>query len=91
MLDLPEAVDNTAVIARRCAVMPRKVKPILPPFDTHGGHSEEELKAQAREGLDNRIKAGATCATPAAYSRAAGIRAECHHPDGLSRLLPDYL
>lgn len=66
--DLPEAVDNTVVIARRCAVMPRKVKPILPPFDTHGGRSEEEeLKAQAREGLDNRIKAGATCATPAAY------------------------
>ncbi len=66
--DLPEAVDNTVVIAQRCAVMPRKIKPILPPFDTHGGRSEEEeLKAQAREGLDNRIKAGAACATPEAY------------------------
>ncbi len=56
--DLPEAVDNTAVIAKRCAIMPKKVKPILPPFATAGGRSEEEeLKAQAREGLERRITA----------------------------------
>lgn len=66
--DLPEAVDNTVVIAQRCAYMPRKVKPILPPFDTHGGRSEdEELKAQAREGLEHRLQAGAKSASPEAY------------------------
>lgn len=55
--DLPEAVDNTVVIARRCAYMPKKGKPILPPFPTIGGRTEEEeLKAQAEEGLDARLK-----------------------------------
>jgi DNA polymerase III subunit alpha len=54
--DLPEACDNTLVIARRCATMPRKVDPILPKFDTQKGRSEaEELKAQAREGLKQRL------------------------------------
>ncbi len=55
--DLPEAVDNTLVIARRCAFMPARHKPILPAFPTHGGRSEEdELRAQARDGLDRRLE-----------------------------------
>ena len=32
--DLPEACDNTLVIAQRCAYMPEPRKPILPPFPT---------------------------------------------------------
>ncbi|WP_420565248.1 DNA polymerase III subunit alpha [Thalassobaculum sp.] len=56
--DLPEAIDNTLVIARRCAVMPEKLAPILPRFDTEGGRTEaEELRAQAEEGLEGRLKA----------------------------------
>jgi len=56
--DIPEAVQNTLVIARRCAVMPEKLKPILPRFDTEGGRSEaEELRAQAEEGLAGRLEA----------------------------------
>lgn len=55
--DLPEAVDNTLVVAQRCAFMPKGANPILPPFPTEGGRSEaEELKAQSYEGLEARIK-----------------------------------
>ncbi len=57
--DLPEAVDNTLVIAQRCAVMARAREPILPHFPTKGGRSEaEELQAEARRGLEERLAAG---------------------------------
>ena len=55
--DLPEAVDNTLVIARRCAWFPEFVSPILPPFATEGGRSEkEELRAQSEAGLEHRLR-----------------------------------
>ena len=51
--DLPEAVDNTLVIARRCAVAPQPVAPILPAFPTKGARTEtDELRAEAGTGLD---------------------------------------
>jgi DNA polymerase III subunit alpha len=54
--DLPEACDNTLVIAERCAYMPEQRKPILPPFVTDSGHKEEdELRASALAGLDHRL------------------------------------
>ena len=54
--DLPEACDNTLEIARRCAFMVKKRDPVLPRFPTVGGRSEdEELAAQAREGLKARL------------------------------------
>jgi DNA polymerase-3 subunit alpha len=56
--DLPEACDNTLVIAKRCAYMSPVRKPILPPFTTAEGRNEEqELCAQAREGLKARLNA----------------------------------
>ena len=56
--DLPEACDNTLVIARRCAFMPSKQKPILPAFPTTDGRTEEEeLRARATEGLERRLVA----------------------------------
>src|SRR5579883_3288078 len=56
--DLPEACDNTLVIARRCAFMPEAQKPILPAFPTQSGRSEaEELRAMAEEGLVQRLDA----------------------------------
>jgi DNA polymerase-3 subunit alpha len=56
--DLPEAIANTAEIARRCAFRAPKRKPILPTFDTKRGRDEAaELKAQAEAGLKARIKA----------------------------------
>lgn len=55
--DLPEAVINTEIIARRCSYLLTPIAPILPAFDTAGGRSEfEELKAQAEEGLKWRLE-----------------------------------
>ncbi|MBG77830.1 MAG: DNA polymerase III subunit alpha [Alphaproteobacteria bacterium] len=54
--DIPEAIENTRVIAQRCAFLLEPIAPILPAFDTAGGRSEfEELKAQAIEGLEWRL------------------------------------
>jgi DNA polymerase-3 subunit alpha len=54
--DLPEAVDNTLVIAQRCAVKSDKRKPILPHSPAVKGRSEAEaLKAMAEEGLEKRL------------------------------------
>ncbi len=56
--DLPEATANTLAIARRCGVMAPKRDPILPRFPTSDGISEaDELRNQAREGLDERLAA----------------------------------
>ncbi|HYD32382.1 MAG TPA: DNA polymerase III subunit alpha, partial [Azospirillaceae bacterium] len=55
--DVPEAVDNTLVIARRCSFLLKPIKPILPPFPCEGGRDEaEELRAQARAGLEMRLE-----------------------------------
>ncbi len=54
--DIPEAIENTLVIAQRCAIMPEPQKPMLPDFPTEGGRSqEEELRAVARTGLCGRL------------------------------------
>ncbi|WP_114391783.1 DNA polymerase III subunit alpha [Oleisolibacter albus] len=60
--DLPEAVDNTLVIARRCAYMPRKVNPILPAFvpgdskEAQEALEADELRKQAADGLTFRLE-----------------------------------
>ncbi len=54
--DLPEAIDNTLVIARRCAFMPPARKPILPAFE-EGADENTVLREQAREGLELRLQA----------------------------------
>jgi DNA polymerase-3 subunit alpha len=56
--DIPEACDNTLVIARRCAFMPMPRKPILPPFATEGGRDEPAaLREMAAAGLEQRLAA----------------------------------
>ncbi|MCI5045089.1 MAG: DNA polymerase III subunit alpha [Aquisalinus sp.] len=55
--DLPEAIENTSLIARRCAFRPRTHPPILPNFvegDVDG--EAKELERQAREGLKARLE-----------------------------------
>jgi DNA polymerase-3 subunit alpha len=52
--DLPEAIDNTLAIARRCAYMPPTRKPILPAF-SDGKSEDEALREMARAGLDKRL------------------------------------
>jgi len=51
--DLPEAIENTVEIARRCAVKSEKRAPILPKF---ADDEVEELRRQAKEGLVERLK-----------------------------------
>ncbi len=56
--DLPEALDNTIVVARRCAFMPTEAAPMLPPFPTADGASEKDaLRAEAEAGLEMRLAA----------------------------------
>lgn len=54
--DLPEAVNNTIVIAKRCSYLLKAINPILPPFKTESGRNEtDELETQAAEGLEWRL------------------------------------
>ena len=56
--DIPEAIQNTAVIAQRCSFMVQTRAPILPAFTREEGRSEaEELDVQARDGLQQRLEA----------------------------------
>jgi DNA polymerase-3 subunit alpha len=66
--DVPEAIENTLEIARRCAFYPKKRSPILPPFKPASGLSpEEELRVQATEGLKARLAANGLYATEKEY------------------------
>jgi DNA polymerase-3 subunit alpha len=54
--DLPDAVDNTMAIARRCSFLLKTRKPLLPAFQTEAGRTEaDELRAQAHAGLEKRL------------------------------------
>jgi DNA polymerase-3 subunit alpha len=54
--DLPEACDNTLVVARRCSFIPQPRQPILPAFPTVDGVDDETaLRRAARVGLDERL------------------------------------
>src|SRR6056297_2253666 len=50
--DLPEALENTVEIARRCAFGAYRRDPILPRF---ADDEVDELRRQAREGLEKRL------------------------------------
>jgi len=57
--DLPEAIENTVEIARRCSWYPHSIDPILPKF-TSGDDARdeaEELRVQSRAGLADRLGA----------------------------------
>jgi len=51
--DLPDACDNTLVVARRCAFMAPTRKPILPSF---AADEAAELERLAAEGLERRLE-----------------------------------
>ncbi|WP_187431813.1 DNA polymerase III subunit alpha [Roseobacter fucihabitans] len=50
--DLPEAIENTVEIARRCAFQAYRRDPILPKF---ADNEIEELRAQSHAGLKDRL------------------------------------
>ncbi|WP_135077984.1 DNA polymerase III subunit alpha [Terasakiella sp. SH-1] len=57
--DIPEACDNTLVIAKRCAIKVENIAPILPPFDCGEGRNEEdELRKMSEDGLKLRLQNG---------------------------------
>lgn len=53
--DLPEALANTVIIAKRCAFMVETVAPVLPSFPCQRPE-KEELRAQVQEGLKKRLE-----------------------------------
>jgi len=55
--DVPEAIANTLVIAKRCSVMVERCDPILPRSPKAGDRTEEEaLRELAKEGLEQRLQ-----------------------------------
>jgi len=54
--DIPEAIDNTLIVAQRCAFMPETRDPILPPYPQLEGRTEiDALKQMSKEGLEKRL------------------------------------
>ncbi|MDO8884312.1 DNA polymerase III subunit alpha, partial [Pseudotabrizicola sp.] len=62
--DLPEALENTVEIARRCAFAAYKRKPILPKF---ADDEVQELRRQANAGLQARLAIIPHAVTPEEY------------------------
>jgi len=54
--DLPEAVQNTLVVAQRCAVAPPYRQPILPSLAGDLEHEAQKLAEDARKGLEARLE-----------------------------------
>jgi len=54
--DIPEAINNTVEIARKCQIFSQSRDPLLPRFtNDHSGSESSELEAQAIKGLEKRI------------------------------------
>ena len=62
--DLPEAIENTVEIAKRCAFKVYKRDPLLPKF---ADNEIEELRRQANEGLQKRLNVIPHAATVEEY------------------------
>jgi DNA polymerase-3 subunit alpha len=62
--DLPEAIENTVEIAKRCGFMAYLRDPILPKF---ADDEVFELRRQANEGLQNRLAVIPHAVTPEKY------------------------
>ena len=65
--DLPEAIENTALIARRCAYGAPKRKPILPSIAGDLEGEADQLRRDARAGLRARLQAYPSDAPEEAY------------------------
>ena len=55
--DIPEALENTVNIAKRCNYLSEKVDPLLPAFECPNAMSQDEyITEQARTGLEERLE-----------------------------------
>ena len=98
--DLPEALDNTIEIAKRCAFRPKGRKPILPRFVAVAGDvSEAELSRSRRRSCaarPGRVSPSASpprrCATgftPDDYDKRLAYELDVISKHEVPRLLPD--
>ncbi len=56
-VDIPEAISNSLLIAKRCAFMIQDREPILPEYrDPEGRTPEQVLRIQAEQGLTQRME-----------------------------------
>ncbi len=53
--DIPEAINNTKLIAKRCTFLLKESKPLLPKFYPTKKQEADELTNQAKEGLNARL------------------------------------
>ncbi|MFV9875541.1 MAG: DNA polymerase III subunit alpha [Rickettsiales endosymbiont of Dermacentor nuttalli] len=54
--DIPEAIENTIVIAKRCSIKSEERSPALPSFNLDNNYSiEDTLKYQAKAGLQQKL------------------------------------
>ena len=83
--ELPEACDNTLLIAERCNVEFNEGANLMPRFPVPEGESEESwLVKEVERGLAQRFPDGVPDTAPG----AGRVRGRRHLPDGLPRLLP---
>ena len=54
--DLPDALENNRNLSLRCSYRPLTHKPMLPNFNTESSNVHDELKKQARSGLELKLK-----------------------------------
>ena len=90
--DLPEAIDNTAVIARRCAFgAPAAQADPAAHRRRSRRRGRAASRATPRAGLEERLAvyAGSRRGRAPGLSRPARFRDRRHHRHGLSRLFPD--
>ena len=84
--ELPEACDNTLLIAERCEVSFTEGEgQYMPRFPCPEGENEESwFVKEVEAGLHRRYPQG----IPDAVRKQAGVRARGHHLEGVRRLLP---
>jgi len=75
--DLPEAIENTAVVARRCAFGAPKRKPILPSIAGDTADEAAQLRRDARAGLEARLAADAALSEEALQAYFDRLEFEC--------------
>ena len=90
--DIPEALQNSVEIARRCSLPLKLGESRLPNYPLPDGATVEAfIRAESERGFAAREKASTTSqrARITEYRERLRARARRHLPDGLRRLLPD--
>ena len=88
--DLPEALQNSVEIAKRCNLTLKLGKPHLPDFPTPNGETLDDfLRSESQRGLQQRMLQlypgrGAARGQDAGISGAPGIRDQHHHQHEVS-------